>query len=253
MRILQSLFKKRQRKPKARQHFQAAQSQQLHAQLQHASHHHAHAQRINRLNAPAGKQRRTNPGCGNHRQIQKHGRNGRHSKMPPSIEHARGQCRHRHKPDVGENPARHAHCRLIPRWVAIKPAGHHPHQPGRKHHANRTKHNQHPKQHRRYIVEHAVRGCIALFLAHRSQHRHKSLAKRPFGKQAAKQVRNTKRHVKRIGVHARAKQRSHQQFTHQPQHARSQRQGRNNRSRFKKTHNTRPQKNKAAQTSRPVV
>ncbi len=58
------------------------------------------------------------------------------------------------------------------------------------------------------------------------QHRHKRLAERTLGEQAAQQIGNAEGDVERVGERAGAKSGGHEQLAHQPGDARCQRQQR---------------------------
>ena len=68
----------------------------------------------------------------------------------------------------------------------------------------------------------AAGGVVALGGAHAREHRHKGLAERPFGKQAAKHIGNAERDVEGVGHGRGSEHGGHQQLAHQTRDARGQ-------------------------------
>ena len=106
--------------------------------------------------------------------------------------------------------------------VLLQAAGHGPNQDRRSKNPEQTQSQYRPCQHSGHMVDHFTCGLLALLRFAGRQNRHESLAEGAFGKQATKQIRNSKRHIESVGQCAGAKSRGDQQFTRQPRHTRGQ-------------------------------
>ena len=228
------LHEARWREGQARHHADGAQRRNLHHELQHAADHHPGSQRIDRLDTPGAELRHQQPGRGDHRHVEQHRRGRRHRETPPGVQRAGRQGHQRHEADVGEHPARHAHCGGA---ALVRQAGREqPHQRRRTENADDAGQHQRPQQHRGHCVDEAVRRLVAVARPRGRQQRHEGLRERALGEEAAQQVGNAEGDPEGVGQRIGAEEPRHQLLAHQAGDARSEREQGNSRGGPEETH-----------------
>ena len=204
----------RQRDTQPRQHADRRQRRQLQRELQHTADHHADRQRIDRLDAARAQHRRAQQRSGDHAEVEQHRSECWHRKPAPGVEHARGQCDHRHETDVGKHPTRHHRRGIF--GGRCETRCQQPDQHRRGGDTDDTSDQQRPGQHGGHRVDQQARGVVTIGAAGGREQRHEGLRESALCEQASQQVGNAKSDLERIHHRRGAEHRGTDLLAHQP-------------------------------------